>query len=516
MTEDFLLRPGSLTLADLGRAAAGRLGKYRLDAESWRLVDPSHAVIERAIRDKRRTYGVNTGFGPLSATAIPDEKLADMQRRMILSHCVGTGPLIDEATVRQILLLKLNMLLMGRSGVSRGLIEALVAFCNAGLLPAIPVKGSVGASGDLAPLGHLAAPLIGAGEVLQEGRAVPAVEALKRAGLAPYRLGPKEGLALVNGTQVSLALALKGLAAAESLFAAAVVAGALTTEAALGSDMPFDDRIQAMRGQRGQAAVAPAYTALFAGSAMREAHRGTGKAQDPYSIRCQPQIMGACHDLMGFAAEIFARELNAISDNPIIVAEGGSAGEGAILYGGNFHGQPVAMAADVLALAIAEIGAVAERRAALLVDTKLNRLPAFLAVDGGVDSGFMVAQVAAAALASENKGLAHPASTDSLPTTAGEEDHVSMATYAARRLADMADNGRGIVAIELLAASQGIEFRRPLTMGPALERVQALIRTKVPAYREDRYMRPDIEAVKSLIAAGAFREFLPKGLLATA
>lgn len=505
---EFLLRPGNLTFDDLKRASTSEIAAVKVEPNAWREVDQAHALVQRAVTEGRRTYGVNTGFGPLSGTAIPNEQLAEMQRRMILSHCVGTGPLLDDGTVRQIILLKLNTLLLGRSGVRRDLINALLMLYNAGVYPCIPAKGSAGASGDLAPLAHLTAPLLGVGEVRVDGRIVPAAEGLMTAGLAPYTLGPKEGLAMVNGTQVSLALALKGLFAAENVLAAAVVAGAMTTDAAMGSDMPFDPRIQNVRGQRGQARIAPVYAQLMAKSAIRESHRNCDRVQDPYSLRCQPQIMGAALDLIEFSGDIFAREINGVSDNPLVFAE-----DNELLYGGNFHGQPIAMAADVLALAIAEVGSMSERRIALLVDKGFSRLPPFLAVDAGVDSGFMVAQVAAAALASENKCLAHPASIDSLPTSANQEDIVSMATYAARRLSDMVDNAASIVAIELLAAGQGIEFRRPLRSSPLLEEALAEIRKDVPAYRGDRYLKPDIDAVKSIIADGRFRRFLPGELL---
>lgn len=495
-------------MSDLARAATGTLGTIDLLPEVTGEMGKSLALVQRAVAEGQRTYGVNTGFGPLSNTAIPAEKLAEMQRRMILSHCVGTGPLLDDATVRQILLLKINTLSLGYSGVRPELVMALIHLYSAGIYPCIPAKGSVGASGDLAPLAHLTAALIGVGDVSVEGVIMPATEALKKAGLAPTALGPKEGLAMVNGTQVSLALALKGLFATESLLAAAIVAGAMSTDAAMGSDMPFDNRIQVVRGQRGQARIAPAYARLIAGSAIRDSHRNCDRVQDPYSLRCQPQVMGVVLDLLEFAGDMLRREINGVTDNPIVFAE-----DGTILYGGNFHGQPIAAAADVLALAIAEIGSMAERRIALLVDQNFSRLPPFLAVDAGVDSGFMLGQVAAAALASENKCLAHPASIDSLPTAAGQEDIVSMATYAARRLTDMAENAAAIVAIELLAAGQGIEFRRPLTTSPLLEEALAIIRAKVAPYTEDRFLKSDIDWVAATIMAGDFRRFVPLELM---
>lgn len=374
--------------------------------------------------------------------------------------------------------------------------------------PCVPAKGSVGASGDLAPLAHLAAALMGVGEVRREGRIMPAREGLAEAGLAPLELAPKEGLALLNGTQVSTALALAGLFAAEEVFAAAIVAGALSVDAAKGSDTPFDPRIHALRGHPGQAAVAALYRRLLEGSAIRASHLTCNRVQDPYSLRCQPQVMGACLDHLRFAAEVVGREATAVSDNPLVFPDSGE-----VLSGGNFHGEPLALAADMMALAIAEIGALSERRIALLIDHNISELPPFLVKEGGLNSGFMIAQVTAAALASENKSLAHPASVDSLPTSANQEDHVSMSTFAARRLGEMADNSAGIVAIELLAAAQGVEFHAPLRTSALLGEAMAAIRARVPPYEEDRYFAPDIAAAKALVKEGAFARFMPEGLL---
>ena len=431
-----------------------------------------------------------------------------MQRRLVLSHAAGTGPLLGDVTVRRILLLKANALGQGFSGLRRSLIEALLALYNADVLPCIPSQGSVGASGDLAPLAHLALTLLGEGEVRIGGDILPAREGLSRAGLEPFEFGAKEALAMLNGTQVSAALAIEGLFAAETVFAAAVVAGSLSTDATLGSAAPFDPRISAARGQAGQIDVAAVYNDLLASSAIRSSHADCDRVQDPYSLRCQPQVMGACLDHLRFAADIFLREANGVTDNPLVFSDSGE-----VRSGGNFHAEPVAMAADVLALAIAETGALSERRMALLNDAHFSQLPAFLVAEPGLNSGFMEAQVVAAALASENKALAHPSSIDSLPTSANQEDHVSMATYAARRLTPMADNVSAIVAIELLAAAQGIEFRRPLRSSAALERAHAVIRAAVPALDEDRYMAPDIEAAKALVQSGAFDDFMPAGLL---
>jgi histidine ammonia-lyase len=384
-------------------------------------------------------------------------------------------------------------------------IEHLQEFVAAGIMPCIPAKGSVGASGDLAPLAHLAAALIGEGHVRMGGERMAAAAALQRAGIAPLALGPKEGLALLNGTQVSTALALTALFRAERIFASAIVAGVMSIDAAKGSDTPLDPRIHEARGQRGQIAVAAVMRRLLAGSAIRDSHVDCERVQDPYSLRCQPQVMGACLDTIRHAAGVLAIEANAASDNPLVFAESGD-----VLSGGNFHAEPVAMAADTLALALAEIGALSERRLALLTDHHMSRLPAFLVTDPGINSGFMIAQVTAAALASENKSLAHPASVDSLPTSANQEDHVSMATFAARRLHDMADNTAGVVAIELLAAAQGIEFHAPCRTSPPLQEALALVRARIPAYTEDRFFAPDIEAAIGLVNDGSIANLAPE------
>jgi histidine ammonia-lyase len=381
-------------------------------------------------------------------------------------------------------------------------IDALIALCNAGVLPSIPSQGSVGASGDLAPLAHMTLALMGEGEVRIDGAAMAASEGLRRVGLSAMSLAAKEGLALLNGTQVSTALALKALFEVEDIFAAAVVTGALSVDAARGSDTPFDARIQEVRGQPGQIDVAAKYRGLLSGSEIRRSHLvDDDRVQDPYSLRCQPQVMGACLDLVRHVAATLSIEANAVTDNPLVFADSGE-----VLSGGNFHGEPVALAADVLALAIAEIGALSERRIALLIDESLSGLPPFLVRDPGINSGFMMAHVTAAALASENKSLAHPASVDSLPTSANQEDHVSMSTFAARRLGDMTRNSRTIVAIELLAAAQGIDFRAPLKTSRKLQAVHDAVRKRVPFYAEDRYFAPDIGAISDLVGSGSLTE----------
>ncbi|HEX5769202.1 MAG TPA: histidine ammonia-lyase, partial [Burkholderiales bacterium] len=436
--------------------------------------------VERIVASGKPAYGINTGFGRLSQTRIPDEELGQLQTNIVLSHAAGTGALLDDATVRLVLALKVLSLSTGYSGVRPLLVERLLQLYNRGIYPCIPAKGSVGASGDLAPLAHLSLALLGIGDVRVNGKIVAARQALD--DLEPLRLAPKEGLALLNGTQVSSALALIGLFAAEDVFAAALAAGGLSVDAAAGSDTPFDSRIHALRGQAGQQLVARQYAELLAQSEIRRSHlENDPRVQDPYSLRCQPQVMGACLDQMRHAARIFEIESAAVTDNPIVFFETDE-----ILSGGNFHAEPVALAADVLALAIAEIGALSERRIALLIDSSLSGLPPFLVRHGGVNSGFMVAQVTAAALAAENKSLAHPASVDSLPTSANQEDHVSMATFAARRLSEMARNSAGIVAIELLSAAQGIDLRAPLKTSPRLQEVHSLIRSRVGFYDHDR------------------------------
>jgi histidine ammonia-lyase len=498
--ETLVLEPGRITLAQLRTVA--RTQVVPALAAGWRdAVEASVDVVRRIVDEGRVAYGINTGFGKLASTRIPDDRLAELQRNLVLSHSTGTGPLLDDATVRLILTLKAASLARGASGVRPEVVERLLDLLRLGVLPCIPAKGSVGASGDLAPLAHMSAVLIGTGHARMAGEILPAADALARVGLEPVGLAPKEGLALLNGTQVSTALALMGLFAAEDVFAAALAAGALSVEAAKGSDAPFDARIHAMRGQPGQIEVAARLRTLLADSAIRASHRDCAKVQDPYSLRCQPQVMGACLDLMRNAARALEIEANAVSDNPLVFADSGE-----VVSGGNFHAEPVAFAADVLALALAEIGALSERRIALLTDPVMSGLPPFLVADSGVNSGFMIAHVTAAALASENKQLAHPASVDSLPTSANQEDHVSMATHAARRLADIAGNVAGIVGIELLAAAQGIEFHRPLASSVPLERVIATVRSLVPAYDRDRFFAPDIEAARTLVAAGRFRD----------
>ena len=496
------LTPGALTLADCRRIAAGGV-RLALVPDAWERIDASAATVAAMAAGDAAVYGVNTGFGKLAQTRIARDQLDTLQRNLVLSHAAGVGEPLAPGVVRLVLALKIASLAHGLSGVRRATVEALIALLNADALPLIPSQGSVGASGDLAPLAHLSAVLLGEGTITLAGAAMPAAAALAKLGLQPLALGPKEGLALLNGTQVSTALALTGLFAAEENFAAALAAGALTTDAVMGSDAPFDSRIHVARGQPGQIAVAQALARLMEGSAIRASHTDCGRVQDPYSIRCQPQVLGACLDVMVSAAAAFQREANGVSDNPLVFAA-----DGAILSGGNFHAEPVALWADALALAVAEIGALAERRIALLIDGALSGLPPFLTADPGLNSGFMIAHVTAAALASENKSLAHPASVDSLPTSANQEDHVSMATFAARRLGPMNRHVAHILGIELLAAAQGIEFRRPLATSPALERLHAAVRRFAPAMATDRLIAPDLAAAAAFVAEGGIRRTL--------
>jgi histidine ammonia-lyase len=498
MTSIFTIQPGQFTLSDLRQIWQTR-PKLILATEASTTIDASAATIASIVARGEAAYGINTGFGKLAKTRIPDDQLELLQRNLILSHSVGTGELIEDNVVRLILLMKIGSLSRGYSGIRRSVIDAMIALFNAGITPCIPVKGSVGASGDLSPLAHMTLALLGEGNVRVNDELVSAKHALKQAGITPVVLAAKEGLALINGTQVSTALALHGLFMAERLLEAATVAGAMSVDAAKGSDAPFDERIHAVRGQPGQIASAKLYRELLKGSAIRQSHLvGDERVQDPYCLRCQPQVMGACLELMNNAARTLLIEANAVTDNPLVFVDTEE-----VLSGGNFHAEPVAFAADTLALAIAEIGSISERRIALLIDASNSGLPPFLVSSSGLNSGFMIAHVTAASLASENKSIAHPASVDSLPTSANQEDHVSMATFAARRLNEMAQNTAVIIGIELLAAAQGIDFHAPLKTSAKLDEVHQRLRSQVPFYSQDRLFSPDIEAAKQMVISGA-------------
>jgi histidine ammonia-lyase len=497
----YQLEPGRLTRATL-RKVYQRFVRVKLDPAAQHNIQRANQLVHRIVENNTVVYGVNTGFGRLAQTHIDRQQLTQLQTNLLLSHAVGVGPLLDDNTVRLIMLLKINALARGYSGVRSSVIELLLHLYNAQIYPVIPSKGSVGASGDLAPLAHLSLPLIGEGKLRYQGNIISAAEGLAVIGLKPLVLEAKEGLALLNGTQVSTGLALAGLFSVERNFGAAVVSGALSVDAALGSVAPFDERVQQLRGQPGQIEVAKVYRDLLENSELNRSHHNCEKVQDPYSLRCQPQVMGACLDQINHAAACLVIEANAVSDNPLVFAD-----DGDIICAGNFHAEPVAMSADNLAIAIAEIAALSERRIALLMDAGMSQLPPFLVKEPGINSGFMIAQVTASALVSENKSIAHPASVDSLPTSANQEDHVSMATFAACRLMQMNDNTETVVAIELLAGAQGISLRRPLKTSARLEQVYSTIRNDVAPWDQDRLFHPDIEAVKALIQQETFSEY---------
>lgn len=492
-SESLTLGARPLRLAELRRVYEAPISVTSA-REALAAVRGAHDATVRLAAAEAPAYGINTGFGLLAHTRIAPGQRTLLQRNIILSHSAGVGPLLDDAVVRLTLVLKLSSLLQGFSGVSVELVRFLERLINAGLMPCVPAQGSVGASGDLAPLAHLSLAVLGLGSIRRHGEVLPAAEALAQEGLAPLTLGPKEGLALLNGTQVSTALALGGLFQMERVYAAAVVSGALSLDALQGSDAPFDPRIHHLRGHEGQARVAQVYRELLAGSEIRESHRTCSRVQDPYSLRCQPQVMGACLDLMTQQSATLATEANAVTDNPLVFADSAE-----VLSGGNFHAEPVAFAADILALACAEIGSIAERRVALLMDPHMSGLPPFLAPDSGVNSGFMMAQVTTAALVAENRMLCHPASVDSIPTSANQEDHVSMATHGARRLFSMAANAANVIAIEFLCACQGIDLRAPLKTSPRLAIAHGALRLSVPFAATDRLLAPDIEAAAATL-----------------
>ena len=496
-----------IDLNNIRAALAGPI-TVELSSKARGLISRSAETVARLLQTGDAIYGVNTGFGKLAKTRIAAKDLNALQINIVRSHSAGVGAPLSGAVVRLILLMKLNALAQGASGISLAAMEALAALINSDVLPVIPGQGSVGASGDLAPLAHMSLVLIGDGEAWVKGQRVSGAKALEAAGVKPVVLGPKEGLALLNGTQVSTALALAGLMAAERNAEAAVLAGAMSVDAVMGSDTPFDPRIHALRPHPGQQLAASHYRRLLSGSQIRASHlEGDDRVQDPYSFRCQPQVMGACFDLLANAARTLTIEANAVSDNPLVFAE-----DGAVLSGGNFHAEPVAFAADMIAMAVAEMGSLCERRIAALIDSSISLLPPFLIRNPGLNSGFMIPQCTAAALMSENKQMSHPASVDSAPTSANQEDHVSMATHGARRLMPMNANLARIIAIELMASAEGFEFRRPLVSSPLLEEAHALVRSKAATREEDREFSTDMEAVAGLIETGTFARFVP-GLL---
>jgi histidine ammonia-lyase len=497
MNAPIILSPGSVTLAQWRAIHAGTA--LTLDPAAADAVSRSAQTVEAIVARGEPVYGINTGFGKLASVRIERDDLEALQRNIVLSHAAGVGEPMPVAVVRLMMALKLASLAQGASGIRPQTLALLEAMLQRDVIPVVPAQGSVGASGDLAPLSHLATVMIGVGEAFIGGQRLPAAEALQRAGLQPIVLGAKEGLALLNGTQFSTAYALAGLFAIENVFQAALVTGALSVEAAKGSDTPFDPRIHALRRHRGQVDAAAALRGLMDGSAIRASHlSGDTRVQDPYCLRCQPQVMGAALDVMRQAAATLADEANGVSDNPLVFTDTGEA-----LSGGNFHAEPVAFAADMLAMAVCEIGSISERRTAMLVDPALSGLPAFLTPKPGLNSGFMIPQVTAAALVSENKQRAYPASVDSIPTSANQEDHVSMAAHGARRLLAMAENAANVVGIELLAAAQGCDFHAPLRSSAALEAARATLRAQVPTLQDDRYFHPDMIAATDLVRSGA-------------
>jgi histidine ammonia-lyase len=471
----------------------------RLSSAARARVGAARAVIERAVASGAPVYGVNTGFGNLASVRIERDELATLQERLVLSHAAGMGEPLDEPAVRGMLLLRANTLARGHSGVRDAVVDALAALLDADVHPVVPSRGSVGASGDLAPLAHLALVLIGRGEAFYRGRRLPAAEALSAAGLAPLELAPREGLGLINGTQAMTSLLALTTLEARRLVRIADLVGSLSTDALRGTDAAFDPRVHAVRPHAGQLTSAANLWRLLRGSAIRESHRtGDVRVQDPYSLRCMPQVHGAVRDTLADVERRLAIEMNAATDNPLVFAEGD-----ATLSGGNFHGAPMALAADFLAIALAELGSISERRTEKLTNEAFSGLPPFLVRHAGLNSGFMMAQVTAAALVSENKTLAHPASVDSIPTSADKEDHVSMGMWAALKARQVAANVRRILAVELLAAAQGIDLLRPLTSSEALEALHADVRRSVAtAWESDREMAPDLAASERFLAAG--------------
>ena len=494
------LNPERISLGQLRQFWAGAAAS--LDDVAMQRVADSAAAVERIVAGGETVYGVNTGFGLLANTRIPADRLAELQTNLILSHSAGLGEPLPRHVTRLMIVLKLFGLGRGHSGVRPLVIEALQRLLDADAMPEIPSQGSVGASGDLAPLAHLIAALMGYGRICVARELLPAPAALDRLGLEPLQLGPKEGLALINGTQASAALALDALFQGERVFAAAIAAGAMSVDALKGSARPFDARLNALRGQPGQSRVAAAMEDLLKGSEIMASHStDCPKVQDPYSFRCQPQVMGAALDLLQNAARTLTIEAAAVTDNPIVFADDDTA-----ISGGNFHAQPVAFAADTIAMALCEVGSISERRISVLVDPKMSGLPAFLTQDSGVNSGLMIPQVTAAALVSENKSLAYPASVDSIPTSAGQEDHVSMAPIAARKATQIARNAAGVIAVELMAAAEGIDYHAPLKTSPKLQEIHAAVRQLSPHFTADRYWADEISALQAAVLAGAIGE----------
>ncbi len=492
------LTPGAVTLDNLADIYWNE-ASVQLDPASHPAIERAHARIAKAVAGTDAVYGVNTGFGKLASVKIASKDTATLQRNLILSHCCGVGPAIPRRHARLLMALKLLSLGRGASGVRLEIVTLIEDMLAKGVTPVIPAQGSVGASGDLAPLAHMAAVMMGHGEADYKGKTLPGADALAAAGLEPVVLGPKEGLALINGTQFSTAFALAGLFGAWRAAHSALITSALSTDAIMGSTAPLQPEIHALRGHLGQIQAGETMRALLDGSQIRDSHIvDDARVQDPYCIRCQPQVTGAAMDVLRMAARTLEIEANAATDNPLVLIEADL-----IVSGGNFHAEPVGFAADMIALAIAEIGAIAQRRVALIVDPVLSfNLPPFLTPNPGLNSGYMIAEVTTAALMSENKHLANPCVTDSTPTSANQEDHVSMAAHGARRLGAMNENLARILGVELLCAAQGIDFRAPLATSGTLQRVVARVRQEVATLGEDRYLAPDLERAAVMIASG--------------
>ncbi len=495
---------GNLSVEDVWDVAHNHRS-VALSAKAIQKIQRARDVIEKAIAEKRTIYGVNTGFGKLSDVHISDDKIVDLQINLLKSHSAGVGKPIPEAFVRAIMVIKINSLARGFSGVRVELVQLLVDMLNHGVHPVVPEKGSVGASGDLAPLAHLSIVLIGRGEAIFQGKRLPGADALAAAGLKPIQLQAKEGLSLINGTQFMSALGALALLRAENLVRHADLIGAMSAEALLGSDIPFDPRIQEVRGFQGQKDAAQNLVAFMKGSEIRESHRGCSRVQDAYSLRCMPQVHGAAREALTYVRHVIETEINAVTDNPLVFPDNGD-----VLSGGNFHGEPIAMALDTLAIAVSELANISERRIASIMDSNISELPPFLAHVPGLHSGFMIAQVTAAALVSENKVLAHPSSVDSIPTSANQEDLVSMGATAARKALIIIENAENVLAIEAICAAQGIDLRRPLKAGAGTTLAFQALREEVPRLQEDRELGPDIKKAAELIASQKIIQFVEK------
>lgn len=499
--QTLVIEPGEFSLEQAKILMSDKDVVLKLSDSCLKNMERSVSIVKDKIKENKSVYGVNTGFGRLANTQIPVNKLKELQRNLVISHCTGVGDVVEERLVRLIAAIKVNSISMGYSGVRKEVLDLLLDLINKGYVPMIPCQGSVGASGDLSPLAHLVAPIIGFGYVIKSGKIKSGREALEELGIEPIELEPLEGLALLNGTQVSTAFAIKAYLDTDQLLMACIASGAMSTDSLRGSTTPFRNEIHILRRQVGQQKIGKALDLLLRGSEIRDSHTICERVQDPYSVRCQPQVIGACWDQLDHVKKTLINEMNAVTNNPIVLPESGE-----ILSGGNFHAEPVAFVADILAMVICEISSISERKISLLVDPNFSQLPAFLVSDSGLNSGFMIAQVTAAALVSENKSLSHPCSVDSIPTSANQEDHVSMATHAARRLHGMAKNTANVIAIELLCAAQGLDFLRPKKTSPSINSIYINIRNLVDFYSCDRYLADDINEIKNFVFEYEFCE----------